>query len=112
AQHVVVPPRRECKGGPRGAALAISLDPFAGRSPAQEAPLEKVLLPPEASRSHFRTARDGALVFEQRLEHADGGVEGGTRRAVRGFAVPAAVGQLLRQQPVDDAADVLPEIRA
>src|SRR5258706_14477998 len=36
SQHVVVPPGREGKAAPRGAALAISLDHLAGRAPAEE----------------------------------------------------------------------------
>jgi hypothetical protein len=51
-------------------------------------------------------------VLEQRFEHADGGVERGSRRAVGGLAVPAAVGQLLAEQPVDDAVDILAEAGA
>ena len=45
AQDVVVPPRREGETGPRGAALAISLDHLTSRSPSEEAALEEVSCP-------------------------------------------------------------------
>ena len=105
AQHVVVPPGREGEARPRGAALAISLDHLAGRPPAEEPALEEVLLPAQTGLGHLRAAPDGPFVLEQGLQHADRGVERRPRRAVLSLAVPAAVGQLLGEQPVDDAPD-------
>src|SRR5206468_5808047 len=99
----------EGESAPGAAALAISLDHLAGRPPAEEAALEEVLLPAEPGLGHLRTAPDGPFVFEQGLERADRGIERRPRRAVGGLAVPAAVGQLLPQEPVDDAPDVLAE---
>src|SRR5579885_1873320 len=51
-EHIVVPPGREGKARPRGAALAISRDQLASRPPTEEAALEEVLLPAETSRGH------------------------------------------------------------
>src|SRR5207302_11060587 len=111
-QHIIVPPRREGEAHPRGVALAISLDHFAGRPPPEEPALEEVLLSAETGRGHDRGPFARPLVLEQRLQHADRRVERRTSRTVRGFAVPAAVGKLLAEQPVDDAADVLAEVGA
>src|SRR5206468_6583415 len=102
----------EGESAPGAAALAISLDHLAGRPPAEEAALEEVLLPAEPGLGHLRTAPDGPFVLEQGLEHADRGVERRPRRAVGGLAVPAAVGQLLVEQPIDEAPDVLAEVGA
>jgi hypothetical protein len=111
-EHVVVPPRRKGKARPRGAALVISLNHFAGRSSAEEAAFEEILLAPYTSRGHLRVVSDAEFVLEQSLEHADRGVERRPRGTVGRLAVPAAIGQLLGEQPVDDAPDVLAEIRA
>jgi len=51
-------------------------------------------------------------MLEQGLKHADGGIERRARRAVRGLAVPAAIGQLFSEQAVDDTANVLAKVRA
>src|SRR3989442_3498989 len=107
-----MPPRREGEARPRGVLLAISLDHLACRPPAEEAALEEVLLPAETGPGHLRAGPDSPFVLEQGLEHADRGVERRPRRAVGGLAVPAAVGQLLGEQPVDDAPDVLAEVGA
>src|SRR5262249_48785911 len=111
-QHVVVPPRREGETRPRGAPLAISLDHLAGRPPAEESAFEEVLLPAKTGLGHLRAVPDGPFVLEQSLEHADRGVERRPGRAFGGLAVPAAVGQLLAEQPADDASDVLAEVSA
>src|SRR5207249_8207981 len=105
-------PRREGEAHPRGVPLAISLDHLAGRPPAEESALEEVFLPAEPGPGPRGTARAGLFVLDQGLEHADRGVERRPRRAVGGLAVPAAVGQLLAEQPVDDAPDVLAEVGA
>src|SRR5206468_12550972 len=102
----------EGESAPGAAALAISLDHLAGRPAAEEAALEEVFLPAEPGLGHLRPAPDGPFVLEQGLEHADRGIERRPRRAVGGLAVPAAVGQLLAEQPVNDAPDVLAEVGA
>src|SRR5262245_27781359 len=107
-----MPPRRKGEARPRGAALAISLDNLTRRPAAEEAALEDVIQPAETGRGHRRAAPARPFVLEQGLEHADRGVERRPRRAVRCLAIPAAVGQLLAEQPVDDALDVLSEVRA
>ena len=107
-----MPPRREGEARPHGAALAISLDHLAGRPTAEEAALEQVLLRAQTRPDHLLATPNGAFVFEQGFEHADRGVERRPRRAVSGLAVPAAVGQLLGEQPIDDAPDVVAEVRA
>src|SRR5579871_1516888 len=74
-QHVIVPPGRERETRPLGAALAISHDYLAGRLAAEEAALEKILLPAKTGFDHLPAASDGAFVRKQGFEHADGGVE-------------------------------------
>ena len=98
-QHVVVPPGREGEARPGG------VDDLTGRPPPEETALEEVLLPAEAGLRHLRPAPAGQFVLEQGFQHADRGVERRPRRAVRRLAVPAAVGQLLAEQPVDDPLD-------
>ena len=49
---------------------------------------------------------------EETFEHADRGVERPADRAILDFAVPAAILELLADQALDDALDVLPEIGA
>src|SRR6266496_3228384 len=61
-QNVVVPPRRERETRPREATLAISLDHLAGRPAAEEAALEKILLPEETGFDHLLVAPNGAFV--------------------------------------------------
>ena len=111
-QHVVMPPGREGEARPHSVALAIPLDHLAGRPPAEETALEEVLLPAETGLGHRRRCSRRQFVLEQRFQHADRGVERRARRAVLGLAVPAAVGQLLAEQPVDDAPHVLAEVGA
>ena len=74
-QHVVVPPCRESETGPRGAALAISLDHFAARPPPKESALEEVLMPAEPGIRHLGAVPAGQFVFEQAFQHADRGVK-------------------------------------
>jgi hypothetical protein len=107
-----VPPGREGEARPCGAALAIPLDRLAGGPPAKEAALDEVLLPAEAGLGHRGAASGGQLQFEQGFQHADRGVERRARRAVGGLAVPAAVGQLLAEQALDDALHILAEVSA
>jgi|HubBroStandDraft_6_1064221.scaffolds.fasta_scaffold34545_4 hypothetical protein len=57
-----------------------------------------------------RVRRSTAFVLEQSLQHADRGVERRARRSLRRLAVPAAIGQLLGEQPSHDASDLLAEI--
>ena len=66
-------------------------------------PLEQVLLAAAAGGDGRRRAAGRALVREQPFEHADRRVERRAHRAVLGLAVPAAVLELLAEQPVDDA---------
>ena len=98
-QHVVVPPGREGEARPGGVMIDLT-----GRPPPEEAALEQVLLPAEAGLRHLGAAPAGQFVFEQGFQHADRGVERRPRRAVGGLAVPAAVGQLLAEQAVEDLA--------
>src|SRR5262249_49392079 len=85
---------------------------LARRPPPEEPALEEVLLPVDAGRGDLRAAPACPFVREQGLEHADRRVERRPRRPVGGLAVPAAVGQLFGEQPVDDATDVLAEVGA
>ena len=92
--------------------LVHRVDDLARRLPTEEAPLEEVLLASPARRRQVRAAARGPLVLEQALEDVDRGVEGPARRAVLLLAVPAAVGHLLGEEPVDDALHVLAEVVA
>ncbi len=112
AQHVVVPPRREGQAGPVGAVRAITLDHLAGGPPSEESAREKVLLPAQTRVGDLGSVAPQPFPLEKGLQHADRGVEGRPRRAVLRLAVPAAVGQLLAEQPLDDATDVLSEVGA
>src|SRR5438093_384390 len=107
-----MPPGGEGKTRPHRAAFAISFDHLTGRQPPVKPALEEVLLPPEAGGRHLRDRLARPFVLEQGLQHADGGVERRARRALLCFAVPAAIGQLFAEQPIDEAANVLPEVSA
>jgi hypothetical protein len=107
-----VPPGREGEAGPRGSALAIAFDGFAGRSPAEQTAVEEVLLPAQTRSGDLGTVPDEPLVLEQGFEHTDRRVERRPRRAVRRVAVPSAVGELLGQKAVDEASNVLLEVGA
>src|SRR5215470_6144150 len=112
AQYVVVPPCREGEALPRTVALPIALDRLARRPPTHEPPREQVFLPTETGLGRLPAACARPFVLEQGFQHADGGVERRPRRTVWCFAVPAAVWQLLSEQAVDDAPDVLAEVGA
>src|SRR6267143_6211325 len=77
-QHVVVPPRREGETRPLGVGRTsrprTRSNHLAGRPPAEEAPLEEILLPAETGLGHLRAAPAGSFDLEQSLEHADRGV--------------------------------------
>ena len=106
AQHVVVPPGRERERQPRRRRppRRCSCRRSSRRS-------QQVLLAAAAGRDR-RGAPRGPLVREQALEHADRGVERRADGAVLGLAVPAAVLELLAEQPRHDAVDVHPEVGA
>src|SRR5262245_35930584 len=76
----------------------------------EHAAFEKIVLAPASCFGDLGAAAGPTLVFAQSLEHADRRVERGARGAVLGLAVPAAVRQLLAEQPVDEMANVLTEI--
>ena len=106
AQDVVEVVRREREFEPAGP------DYLAGRFAAEHPPLEQVLLPAEAGGPHVGRAAGGLLVLEQTLQHVDRRAERRHRRAVLDLAVPAAVRELLTEEPVDESLDVLAEVRA
>jgi hypothetical protein len=78
------------------------------RAPA----LEQVLLPSAARRDTRRRTTGRPLVLEQPLEPADRRRERRAHRSVLGLAVPAAVRELLAEQPGHDAVDVHSEVDA
>ena len=80
-QHVVVPPRREGEARPGGAALAVALDPLAGRPPAEEAraragtparaggpPSPPALPPPARSYSSRASSTQIVVLNDDRVE--------------------------------------------
>ncbi len=93
AQDVVVPKRWEREAEP------ASFDDFASSKRAEHAALEQIVFGTLAGFGDGRRFAPGSLVFEQTFEHADGGVE---RRATAfgGFAVPAAIFELLVEELV------------
>src|SRR5690242_3331655 len=105
AQNVVVPKRREGKAEP------AFVDNFAGSKRADHAALEEIVVGPLAGLSDGRRFAPCSFVFEQSFEDADGGME---RRApaFRGFAVPAAIFELLAQELIGQCVVRLFEIRA
>src|SRR5262249_14226054 len=80
--------------------------------PPQQATLEEVLLraPPRAG--HRRLSAEHLFEREQPFEHADRRVERRADRAALGFAVPAAIRELLAQQSIDEPIPPLAEVRA
>src|SRR6185312_9111575 len=79
-QDVVMPPRRKGEATPLGAALAIPGDQLTRRPAPKETALEQIFLAAQTSSGDRRRAlRPGnarLLELQQRLEHADRGVEG------------------------------------
>src|SRR6185369_6578442 len=106
AQDVVVPPGRERELEP------ARVDHLAGRLPPEQPPFEQVLLASGARLGHQGRPADRPLVLEQALEDVDRRAERGHRRAVLDLAVPAAVAELLPEQPLDERRHVDAEVRA
>src|SRR5262249_32794504 len=73
--------------------------------------LEQVLLASPSDRRSLWCGADGALVLEQPLQHADGGMER-RARALRGFAVPTAVIELLADKTARQALGRAAEVGA
>ena len=67
--------------------------------------------PAAAGRGHLRRPADRPLVLEQALDDVDRRPERRHGRAVLDLAVPAAVGELLAEQPVDERRHVHAEVR-
>ena len=105
AQHVVVPVVREREVEIR------RIDDLAGGLAPEQTALEQVLLCAAARLAH-RVGTGRPLELEQPVEHVDRRVERGAHRPVLGLAVPAAVGEPLAEDPLDDRGDVNPEVGA
>ena len=90
-QDVVVPERWEREAEP------AFFDDFASAKRAEYMALEQIVFGTFAGPGDGRRFAPGSLVFEQTFEHADGGVEG-RAPAFGGFAVPAAIFELLVQE--------------
>src|SRR5262249_21706406 len=104
-QDVVVVARREREGQER------RIRDLAGRSASKERAGQQVLLASPSGRRDLRRGPDGTLVLEQSLQHADGGVER-RARALRRFAVPAAVVELLADETAREALRRASEVAA
>src|SRR5918994_1474742 len=87
------------------------LGDLAVREPAEQAPLQQILLAPLPGGGDVAIRTLRTLVLQQALEHVDRGVERSSRGTVLLFAIPAAVGHLFGQQAVHDALDLLAEVR-
>src|SRR4051812_32644901 len=86
------------------------VDDLACRFPPEQPPLQHVLLAAAPSIPHLGRAADRPLVLEQPLDHVDRGAERRNRRPVLDLAVPAAVGKLLAEEPIDERRHVDPEV--
>ena len=106
AQDVVVPPGREREPEP------VGIDHLAGRLPPKEPALEHVRLAAATRLPHPLRAADRPLVREQALEDVDRRPERRHRRAVLDLAVPAAVRELLAEEPLDQRRHVHAEVGA
>ena len=97
AQDVVVPERREREAKP------AFLDDFTASQRVEHAALEQIVFRPLAGPGNGlgegRRLATCSFVFEQSFEHADGGMEG-RPPALRCFAVPAAICELLAQESI------------
>src|SRR5207244_3353119 len=87
------------------------VDHLAGRLPTEEPALEHVLLAAAAGLPYPGRAARRPLVLEQALEDVDRRPEGRHRRAVLDLAVPAAIGELFTEKPLDERRHVNAEIR-
>jgi hypothetical protein len=106
AQHVVAPVVREREVEIRrigGLARALA---------TEQAALEQILLPAAPGLAHRGGPAGRALELEQPVEHVDRRVERGAHRPVLGLAVPAAVGEPLADDPLDDRGNVHLEVGA
>ena len=101
-----MPPGRERELEP------ARVDHLAGRLPPEQPALEQVLLAASACRGHLARAADRPLVLEQALEDVDRRPERRHRRSALDLAVPATVGKLLTEEPVDERRHVHAEVRA
>src|SRR5438105_6328544 len=97
--------------GREGELEPARVDHLAGRLPAEELALEHVLLAAAASRADLGGATRRPLMLEEALEDVDRRPERRDRRAVLDLAVPATVGELLAQEPLDQRRHVHAEIR-
>jgi hypothetical protein len=104
-QDVVIP-----EGGEREPEPAF-VDRFPGSTRAEHASLEQIIFGFPARSYDSRRFASGTFVFEQSFEDADGGVEGRAPAFGR-FAVPAAVFELLGQEPVGQGVVRFFEIRS
>lgn len=104
-QDVVVPVRREREPQPP------VVDQLTGREAVEQSPLQQVLLAAAPGGGRRGGAPGGPLVLQHALEHRDRGVERRPGGPTLGLAVPAAVLELLGEQPVDDPLHLLPEGR-
>ena len=104
AQDVVVPAGRKRELQPGG------VDDGAAALAPEELPFQEVFLSSAASRDGLRRAAGCAFVRQQPLQDPDRRVEGRANRAVLHLAVPAAILELLADEPSDDRIHVLVEV--
>src|SRR4051812_8483189 len=95
----------------KGEFQKLGTDEIAGGEPTEKASIEQILLRPASGLRNLRLGPDGALVLEQTLQDADGGVKRGANSAGR-FAVPTSIRKLLVQETAREGLGGPPEIRA
>src|SRR5262249_25407916 len=87
-------------------------DDLAGGEAAEEVALQQVLVRAVAGACDRGARAGGSLVCEEAFEHADRRVERGAHGAALGLAVPAAVGELLTGEPLEETMARLAEVAA
>src|SRR5688500_3762429 len=103
-EDVVVVPMRERELEPP------RIDDVAGRLPPEEPTLEQVLVAPFSRLQDSGRSATSPLMLEQPFEDVDRRLERRHRCAVLHLAVPAAVWQLLPEEPLDQRRHVDPEV--
>ena len=90
----------------------LAIDHLAGRQPPEHATLQQVLLCPDPRVRHRGRGAFRLLVLQESFQNADRRVERGAHGAPLRLAVPAAVLELLAEEPVEQPIAGLAEVAA
>lgn len=89
-----------------GEAEDARIERVPGREPAEESPLQQVLLSPAPGVSDPDGITGAGLVVEESDEGVERGLEGRDFRPFDPLAVPPTIVELMAQEPVDDSVDI------